>query len=246
MRIHAFHHLYQHRLSLSTKPFNARGCKVERCGYCQVSLEHCLCSVQPDIETSVAVMLIVSENEVFKPSNTGRLIADVVKESYVYQWSRTEPNADMLSLLTNENYAPMLVFPEDYIDDKQRLLTHNPITVEQGRKPLLILLDGSWREARRIYRKSAYLASLPVISITPQSISQYMMRKSENENHLSTAEVASLVLKQVGEAHAASTLELWFETFRESYLLSKTRIKPDLTKPALNRYLAARENANSF
>ncbi|MFA0706691.1 DTW domain-containing protein, partial [Vibrio sp. 10N.222.48.A3] len=28
MRIHAFHRLYQHRLSIATKPFNARGCKV--------------------------------------------------------------------------------------------------------------------------------------------------------------------------------------------------------------------------
>lgn len=111
MRIHAFHHLYQYRLERSTKPFLARGGKIKRCLYCLVELTHCLCAHQPDIESQVAVLLIVSENEVFKPSNTGRLIADTVKETYVYQWSRTEPNPEMLALLSNPAYYPVLIFP---------------------------------------------------------------------------------------------------------------------------------------
>lgn len=122
MRIHAFHRLYQYRQSISTKPFNARGCKVQRCPFCQVSEQHCLCELQPDIDSNVACMLIVSENEVFKPSNTGRLIADTVKETYVYQWNRTEPSQEMLDLLSNEDYLPVIVFPADYVDQPERLL----------------------------------------------------------------------------------------------------------------------------
>ncbi len=65
-----------------------------------------------------------------------------------------------------------------------------------------------------------------------------MMRKSDNEQHLSTAEVASLVLKQAGVKSAgAKTLQLWFEAFRESYMLSKTRYKSDPTKPSLNAFI---------
>ena len=67
-------------------------------------------------------MLLVSENEVFKPSNTGRLILDTVKEGYVYQWSRTEPDQAMLSLLNHEYYQPIVVFPDEYVEDKSRLL----------------------------------------------------------------------------------------------------------------------------
>ncbi|MCK6264966.1 DTW domain-containing protein [Vibrio sp. ZSDE26] len=247
MRIHAFHHLYKHRQSLSTRVFNARGAKISRCEYCQVATKHCLCGYQPDIETNLAAMLIVSENEVFKPSNTGRLIADVVKETSVYQWNRTEPEEAMLAKLTDTNYYPIIVFPEDYVDDKTRLISERVeessqlTTLLGGKTPLLVFIDGSWREARKIFRRSEYLNSLPVFSIKPESVSQYLMRKSDNEDHLSTAEVASLVLAKMDEPKAAKTLEMWFETFRESYLLTKTRLKPDLTKPALKRFLA-REN----
>lgn len=110
MRVHAFHRLYQDRLEKSTKPFNARGCKVQRCQYCQVSEMHCICEYQPKIDTNIAVMLLVSENEVFKPSNTGRLILDTVQEGYVYQWSRTEPSKEMLELINHEHYQPIVVF----------------------------------------------------------------------------------------------------------------------------------------
>jgi DTW domain-containing protein YfiP len=67
------------------------------------------------------------------------------------------------------------------------------------------------------------------------------MRQSINENHLATAEVANIVLEQANEVSAAQKLTLWFELFRESYLLSKTRMKKDLSRPALMRYLQADE-----
>ncbi|MEZ9232730.1 tRNA-uridine aminocarboxypropyltransferase [Vibrio amylolyticus] len=239
MRIHAFHRLYQHRQSLSTRTFKARGAKVSRCEYCQVATKHCLCDYQPSVDTGVAAMLIVSGNEVFKPSNTGRLIADVVQETSVYQWNRTEPEQEMLDMLCDPNYFPMVVFPEEYVDDKSRLIEESGslVNLPDSKKPLLIFIDGSWREARKIFRRSEYLQSLPVFSIKPDSVSQYMMRKSDNEDHLSTAEVAAIVLEKVGEQEASRVLEMWFETFKESYLLTKTRLKPDLSKPALKRFL---------
>ncbi len=107
-------------------------------------------------------MLLLSENEVFKPSNTGRLILDTVEEGYAYQWSRTEPDAEMLALLANEAYQPIIIFPDEYVEERTRLIEINPREYCGEKKPLLIFLDGSWREARRIFRKSPYLNSLPV------------------------------------------------------------------------------------
>ncbi len=237
MRIHAFHRLYQQRVEQSTRPFCARGSHVERCPFCRVAKVHCLCSVQPDIECSVACLLIMAGSEVLKPSNTGRLIADTIKETYVYQWHRTEPNRDMLALLANPDYQPVLIFPASYIEDSKRILAQDTLAHPvQGKKWLLIFIDGSWREARKIVRTSAYLQRLPVISIHPETLSRYMMRKSDNAQHLATAEVASLVLAQAKMNDAAQCLQLWFEAFRESYLLTKSQGSGDPQKPALARY----------
>ncbi|KJY81527.1 cytoplasmic protein [Vibrio galatheae] len=237
MRIHAFHHLYHQRLARSTKPFAARGSKVVRCRYCQVAEKDCLCAYQPDIDSDVAVMLLLSDNEVFKPSNTGRLILDVVKNGYAYQWSRTEPSAEMLSVLNDTKYQPIVVFPEEYVADSSRLIEPNVAALCEDKTPLLIFLDGSWREARRMFNKSPYLDSLPVMSISPDSVSQYMMRRSDNEQHLATAEVASLVFGALDEQQLSHTLATWFAVFRESYMNSKTRNRPDETRPALNHFI---------
>ena len=246
MRIHSVHKLIEHRVNTSTKRFNARGSKVSRCQYCQIDKKYCICEYQPHVTCDIAVVLLMSENEVLKPSNTGRLIADVVRETYTYQWNRTEPDKALLDLLVSPDYMPLLVFPEEYVEQPSRLFSGSIMDkAGQSKKtPLFIFLDGSWREARKMFRKSPYLDGIPVLSLTPDSVSEYIMRKSENENHLSTAEVASLVLANANQDVAATVLQEWFEVFRESYMLSKTRIRSDYTRPVLQKYLhnAAQDN----
>ena len=237
MRIHAFHHLYQTRLATSTKSFNARGSRVKRCQYCQVAVDYCVCQYQPTVESKVAVMLLLSANEVFKPSNTGRLILDTIQQGFAYQWSRTEPKREMLELLSNPKFQPILVFPKQYVEDESRIISQ-PNSIQCSDKvPLLIFIDGSWREARKIFNKSEYLSKLPVLSIEPMRLSQYMMRHSENEQHLATAEVASIVLDQLGETQASNILSGWFDVFRESYMLSKSRFYSDFSRPTLQQFL---------
>jgi len=111
---------------------------------------------------------------------------------------------------------------------------------------LLIFIDGSWREARKIFNKSEYLSKLPVLSIEPTRLSQYMMRHSENEQHLATAEVASIVLDQLGENPASGVLSSWFDVFRESYMLSKSRFYSDFSRPTLRQYLVDHKDYLDF
>lgn len=238
MRVHAVHQLIQSRKLQATKPFRARGAKIERCDYCQVAKQHCICQYQPQLKPQVAVLLLMSDNEILKPSNTGRLIADVVPETYCFRWSRTEPSPQMLELLADNRYQPVVIFPSEYVEEQSRVLhSVDSQLLAKDKIPLLIFLDGSWREARRIFKKSPYLDELPVLSVQPERISEYLMRKAEKEHHLSTVEVASLVLQMLEETVAASTLELWFELFRESYMLSKSRRKQEFIMPTLERYL---------
>ena len=42
--------------------------------------------------------LLMFDTEPMKPSNTGRLIADILPDTTAFQWSRTEPSQDLLDL----------------------------------------------------------------------------------------------------------------------------------------------------
>ena len=221
MRIHALHKLYDLRLSQSTRPFLARGGRITRCINCMLLPYLCICPFKKTVQTNSAFLLLMYDDEILKPSNTGRLIADLVPDTFAYIWSRTEPNAEMITLLQDPQWQPIVIFPAEY-SQPERLVNkdNNPII---GKKPLFILLDGSWAQAKKMFRKSPYLDALPVLSFSPENISRYLVRKAVKECQLATAEVASLALEYIGEDKNAAQLELLFEVFKENYMLGKER-----------------------
>ncbi|GLS92464.1 hypothetical protein GCM10007916_35360 [Psychromonas marina] len=161
------------------------------------------------------------DDEILKPSNTGRLIADIVPDTFAYIWSRTEPNKEMLALLQDPQWQPVVIFPEEYSQPERVICAENNSIA--NKKPLFILLDGSWAQAKKMFRKSPYLDNLPVLSFSPENISRYLVRKAVKDNQLATAEVAALALDYIGEQGNAAQLELLFEVFKENYLLGKER-----------------------
>tara|TARA_R110001592_G_scaffold226005_1_gene482033 strand:- start:29 stop:337 length:309 start_codon:yes stop_codon:yes gene_type:complete len=81
-----------------TRPFVARGSSLKRCHHCLLAEHYCICSVRPFIETNCAFCFIYYQGEVFKPSNTGRMIADVVEDNYAFQWRRTALDPELKAL----------------------------------------------------------------------------------------------------------------------------------------------------
>lgn len=221
---HAVHHLYQYRKSISTKPFGARGKKLIRCPLCLLGEQFCTCALRRQLQTQASFLLIMYNDEVLKPTNSGRLIADLIPDTHAYIWSRTEPEAALLALLDSPQYQPYLVFPAQYAEQGQTILNQVPMsTLVEGKRPLLIMLDGSWREAIKMFRKSPYLHSLPLLSFDPDTLATYALRKGSHDFQLGTAEVASLALGAIGEAANGKVLSTWFDLFVESSLLGRNR-----------------------
>ncbi|USH01044.1 DTW domain-containing protein [Grimontia kaedaensis] len=218
MKLHAIHHLYQQRLAQSTRPFKARGANVDRCTYCMVVRRLCICEEKVTHVTNAAFLLVMYDDEVLKPSNTGRLIADTVQDTFAYIWSRTEPSKEMLDLVNDPKWQPFVVFPAQYAEPER--VAREPLT-EEGKRPLFILIDGTWQEAKKIFRKSPWLDNFPVLSIKAEALSRYGVREANGESQLATAEVAAKVLALNGDTIASQSLDAWFDVFREHYLTGK-------------------------
>lgn len=221
MRIHALHTLYQQRLSQCTRPFLARGGRSERCPYCMLLPYLCICPLKKTVTTSSAFLLLMYDDEILKPSNTGRLIADLIPDTYAFIWSRTEPAAQLMELLADPKWQPIVIFPEEYTAPERLMAGYQ--APQSAKRPLFILLDGSWAEAKKMFRKSPYLDNFPVLSFSPDTLSRYLLRKASKNNQLATAEVAGRVLQLMGEQENAQWMDLWFDTFKENYLLGKER-----------------------
>ncbi|BDB72465.1 DTW domain-containing protein [Comamonas thiooxydans] len=226
---HAVSRLRQARLARSTRPFLARGGpKGERCEGCRLRPSHCMCALRPELATRAAFCLLMHDAEPLKPSNTGWLIADVVKDTYAFGWSRTEVDPQLEALLADPQWQPYVVFPGEYAEPAERVVETldggDSRALQPGRRPLFILLDATWSEARKMFRKSPYLDGFPVLSLHPDLISRYQLRRSKRDDHFCTSEVAALCLELVGDAgdmQAGRVLESYLGVFTEHYLQAK-------------------------
>ena len=236
------------RLARSTKPFLARGgIKGLRCEGCRLVPSHCMCALRPMLTTQAGFCLIMADIEPLKPSNTGWLVADVVPDTFAFGWSRTAVAPALLALLADPRWQPYVVFPGEYAEAERvvsalctqagepacadavgPLASHAdaPPRPDPPKRPLFVLLDATWSEARKMFRKSPYLAHLPVLSLAAEQLSRYRLRRSNRDDHFCTSEVAALCLELAGDAHAAQTLEVYLDVFTHRYLHAKQQLPP--------------------
>ena len=233
---HAVSRLRTARLARSAKPFLARGgSRVERCPGCRVALSHCLCALRPVVPTRAGVCLLMADIEPLKPSNTGWLIADVVADTFAFGWARTEVDPALLALLADPQWQPYVVFPGEYVEATRVVADIRERTGPSGQRPLFVLLDATWPEARKMFRKSPYLNHLPVLSLQPEQLSNYRLRRSTRDDHLCTSEVAALCLDLAGEALASEVLGAYLDVFTAHYLNAKQQLPVDWDDAAHQR-----------
>ena len=252
---HAVARLRAERLARSLKPFTARGSREPRCPGCRVAFSHCLCDLRPPVPSNAGMCLIMHDVEPLKPSNTGWLIADVVAQTWAFGWARTAAEPALLALLADPQWQPYVVFPGEFVQPPQRVVQSLPKAPPAGtsldgaadatgsvvRRPLFILLDATWPEARKMFRKSPYLDRFPVLSLHPEALSRYQLRRSNRSDHFCTSEVAALCLEQCPSAadrHAGQVLEAYLDVFTERYLRARQQLPVELGSAELGQLMA--------
>lgn len=215
---HAVFRLRAERLARSVKPFVARGSRAPRCPACRVIDSHCLCAWRPRVAAESAVCLLMHDTEPMKPTNTGWLIADVVEDTMAFHWQRVDVDQALLALLDDPQWQPYIVFPGEFVAAERVVSAVQPSV---GKRPLFILLDATWPEARKMFRKSPYLERFPVLSLQPDQLSRYRLRRSKRDDHFCTAEVAAMCLELAADQRAAEALDAYLDVFSTHYLGAK-------------------------
>lgn len=182
-----------------------------------------MCALRPSVPTRAGMCLLMADIEPLKPSNTGWLVADVVADTFAFGWARTETDPALLTLLADPQWQPYVVFPGEYVAPERVVHSVDGAGDVAGKRPLFILLDGTWAEARKMFGRSPYLNRFPVLSLQPDQISQYQLRRSRRNDHFCTSEVAALCLNLAGDHLAEQTLEAYLEVFTHHYLHAKNQ-----------------------
>jgi DTW domain-containing protein YfiP len=217
---HSYTSLRQQRLTTATRPFNARGKLLKRCQQCQLAEYLCACEWRVTRESALDFVILFHRNEILKPTNTGRLIAQVFPQStFCFCWSRTEPEQALLDILQDPNRACMVLYPEELTSSLRQVYTEIPKF--NNKKITLIVLDGTWKQARRMMTLSSYLNKIPALHLNFTEQGEYGLRKALIEGQLATAEAVAATVCQFGEQLNGQVLQDSFDIFNQRYAASR-------------------------
>lgn len=218
------------------REFKARGSFVVRCDACRMPRAYCICAYRVAVASQAVFWILMHPNEANKPTNTARLIGDVLPETQVFAWDRINAPEGLVELLQDPTYQPMLIFPDDQPDYAHRVVNFDVMrSAQPERRPAFILLDGTWRQARRMFRKSAWLPELPILPIHSQTTTAYNLRKPASSSHLCTAEVGVELLRMAQDEQAAEVLSQYFRVFNEGYAAARHQQEsPELASARLD------------
>ncbi|MBJ7555293.1 DTW domain-containing protein [Marinomonas spartinae] len=146
------------------------------------------------------IWLLTHSEEKKKKTGTGKLVKEILTdECNIIEWSRVLPNKDILQLDISRT---ILLYPQE--DSSQQA------TIMQDIENIIIL-DGTWQQARKMYNQSPYLKLFPHYEIRGK-VSEYTKRRNQKRTGLCTAETVIHLLEQKGHIKALS-LKKHFDDF---------------------------------
>ena len=157
--------------------------KCERCLRVQRA---CVCDVVPIVATRTRVVIVRHRLERWRTSNTGRLAQLALPNSEIVEYPGPIPALD----------DACLVWPDGRDD--------------VGTPAKLVVLDASWSQARRMYRKVGALRGLPVLRLPDAPMPVERMRESPGPGMVSTIEAIARALRILEGDNVAKPLEMLF------------------------------------
>ncbi|GKU24481.1 tRNA-uridine aminocarboxypropyltransferase [Clostridium folliculivorans] len=186
----------------------------QSCDKCGLPKINCICNIISKVKTKAKIWILSTEKEFYRPSNTARILKLVNPESTeIYLWERTKKPEELIKNIEQDIYDVYLVFPEENRDIENTEVMHN----HADKVPAFILLDGTWKEAKKILRRSDYLRGLPTISLNVDFKSEYNLRRGVLEGNLCTIEAAIEVIRNNNELENADKINKVFKMFLNGF-----------------------------
>lgn len=163
-----------------------------RCQRCGLAQPLCVCAAVRPQANRTEILIVRHAQERSKSSNTGRLAALALRRATLFDHGAPEAPLDADSLARPGTW---LLFPEG-----------PPLAGPPSPPPeRLIVLDGTWHQARRMRQRITALRGLPVLNLPP-GVDRPRMRRAPRAGHMATIEAIAAALQLLDEPDAASAL----------------------------------------
>lgn len=156
------------------------------CPRCQRPESVCYCAWLPTLPTRTHIVLVQHPREEGMPIGTARMASLCLPNSELHVGLRVADQPRLQAALSTPGRQAVLLYPGEGAED---LLTHPP---EEA--ITLVVVDGTWAQARKLVRTNPELAALPRYAFRPPAASEYRIRREPAFECVSTIESLALVL----------------------------------------------------
>jgi DTW domain-containing protein len=165
------------------------------CSRCLLQQRVCLCAEVPTVTTRTRIVIVRHHLERFRSSNSGRLAHLALPTSQII-----DPGGSGGPAALHDAAGAWLLFPEGA-----------PMHSAPASPPrALIVLDATWSQARRMYRKLDVLRGLPLLRLPDEAVPPARLRESPGRGRVSTIEAIARALRLLEGDDVASPLEQLF------------------------------------
>ncbi len=184
-----------------------------RCIDCLMHPVSCLCGDVPRLPTETQVVLLTHALELGKPTNTGRLLQMSLPSCTTVPCGG--PRQVPISIPPTPEFRTMLLYPGPQAEVLNANFAH------RDPRPLrLLVLDGTWSQARRLAKRQ--LSRVPRVQIPDGPSTRFRLRGArDNPDHLCTIEAVARALGIIEGHRTEAALLRLFDTMVERTLVSR-------------------------
>jgi len=155
-----------------------------RCYQCFRPMSLCFCAAIPRIDNRTDVLILQHVGERFHPFNTARIVQKALCHCQLISDHNQRFGTHHLPIQANTG----LLYPQANAPSLTELSAAE-------RPDQLVIIDGTWHQAKTIVRDVPQLRDLPCYRLTPSSPGQYRIRREPNAQSLSTLEATVAALR---------------------------------------------------
>lgn len=182
----------------------------QRCADCFRPLSHCLCHLIPKLWPDTQVLVIQHPDESSHALNTARLLVRGLVNAHLLVTDSLDEHPEWVARLTDVGWRNELLFPGPDAAQLAPEADHRPRR--------LVLLDGTWRKARKLLYINPVLQALPQVRLADGLVSRYRIRKVPEAGALSTIEAGAEALAVLHPGFAREQLLAPFDALIEGQI----------------------------
>jgi len=198
---------------------------MPNCLRCGLPEKVCICSCISELkhqELKINLHVLLHEKELSRNTNTSRLMDFIFDHGVSYYlWERKSPPQDLMKIIESDTESIYLLYPEDAsskVYTPQEVISYNK---RNDTNIHVLILDGTWQEARKMLNRSDYLKKLPRLKIDVQITSGFKLRRNQESGNLCTSEAVYHALKQLGDLESGEKLQSLTDLFLNRYEIGR-------------------------